>query len=106
MIQEVVQWLSIQLVGESSSIVLARLFGSIAKGSYSPSDCDILLVSDAGPDSSEWHTLRRRIKELDIGFRQHFGIPFSITLMTPAEFRSLTDYVETLRPNVDFLVRP
>jgi len=106
MIQEVVRWLSVRLVGESSGIVLARLFGSIAKGSHFPSDCDVLLVLDAAPDSSEWHALRSRIKELDIEFRQHFGVPLSITLMTTAEFRSLRDYVETLRPNVDFLIRP
>lgn len=105
MIQKVVQWLSIRLVGESSGIVLTRLFGSIAKGSHSPSDCDILLVSDAGPDSSEWHALRRRIKELNNEFHQQFGIPLSITLMTAAEFCSLTDFVETLKPSVDFLVR-
>jgi predicted nucleotidyltransferase len=106
MADDIIRWLITQLASHSPYIVLARLFGSIARGSTSPSDCDILIVSDAPIDSSEWHALRGRLKEVEAGFRYQFGLPLSITLMTPSERASLKSYVDTLTPCVDFLVRP
>jgi predicted nucleotidyltransferase len=106
MINDVTTWISVQLAAVASQVVFARLFGSVASGSRSPSDCDILIVSDADPESLEWRLLRTRLRDVSKAFRDQFSIQLSTTLLTPAELVSLDQYIATLIPCVDFMRRP
>lgn len=82
----VIDWLLPRLSEYAHCISIAAIFGSIARNSEKPSDCDFLIVSNADVDSEEWQSLRKHIHSVEIEFARNFSLPLNVTLVTEGEW--------------------
>ena len=78
-------WLGKEIGPFRQCVSRAVIFGSVATGSRTPSDCDLILVSHCAHDSLEWQALRKQIERLTCLFVNTFEIPLSVVLLTKAE---------------------
>lgn len=77
------------------------VFGSVAKESPKPKDCDILIVSSANQNEENWFYLRGELKAVKESFRQKFEIDLSIVLMTSREYRrEIHDFEKRFSPRI------
>src|SRR5687768_15548567 len=70
------------------------LFGSVQKGHRFPRDCDVLVITDCHPDSSDWAELKSALVSLEKRFVSVFRIPLNFIFMNKSEFNSLYRFRE------------
>lgn len=72
------------------------IYGSIARRSGTPHDCDLLIVSNANVESVSWFSLRQHISSMRIDFSQKFGLPLNVTLLTEGEWSENKSFYKDL----------
>jgi predicted nucleotidyltransferase len=82
------EWLR-QVLSKESSIGEAYVFGSVMRGEDSPKDFDMVLISVGSIESEEWAQVRAFRDIIRSSFQQQFGLPLSILIASPSEWRSL-----------------
>lgn len=80
------EWLHLYLAEQNNNIRKAAIFGSLARNSVSPNDCDLLIVSNVSTDSEEWQNLRNHISLMKSDFLLKFSLPLNVTLLTVREW--------------------
>lgn len=73
-------------------VVAACIFGS-SLTSKTPRDVDLCIVTDAKVGSDEWHQVRKARDSIIEEFRRAFGLPLSVMLVTPSEWREVDGVV-------------
>lgn len=89
---EVTTWLATRLAPVRSQICGLYLFGSVLRGSASPRDCDIVVVTECHPDGEAWTNLKAHLIRLEDEFKATFRVPLAVVFMTAAEYDSMTDF--------------
>ena len=82
----IIDWLLHYLSEYAYCISKAAIFGSIARSSEKPNDCDLLIVSNANVDSEEWWSLRKHVKVIGADFSRNFLLPLNVALVTEGEW--------------------
>lgn len=67
-------------------ILISFIFGSIAKGSDYPNDCDLFIVTNQLPKMKEWKVFLSELELIQIKFEEVFKLKLHITINTEAEF--------------------
>jgi predicted nucleotidyltransferase len=94
----VTEWLSERLRERKHFIQGLYLFGSVQKGSCTPNDCDLLVLTDCDPDGSDWAELKVALVSIEEQFFSRFKIPLSIVFATSSEFATLQRFRERAAP--------
>jgi predicted nucleotidyltransferase len=74
----------------------AILFGSVARGSKTPRDCDLLWIIEHPGEASEWRAITAQKVEIQKEFDRKWGLSLSITVMTIEEASEVTDFNATV----------
>lgn len=82
-------WLRDALANAGTDIREAYLFGSVLDPSRPPRDIDLLVVTADGAGRSAWCRVRHWRKNVENQFKHQFGLPLSVLLATPSEWREL-----------------
>lgn len=85
-IENITSWLSAEIEKIGQHIDLSYIFGSVAIGASSPSDCDLLIVTELNPYDKEWNALRKNRDRLCEMFARQFNFPLSVMLVTKEEY--------------------
>lgn len=67
-------------------VVKSFIFGSVAKGSLSPNDCDLFVVTNQTPYQEKWLKFISDIEQLKINFEDEFSLKLNVTINTEGEF--------------------
>lgn len=84
--QPIIEWLTFRLSEHSDYISKMAIFGSIARNTGDPNDCDLVIVSPKNVDSYEWQSLQKRIKAIETDFLSEFSLPLNVALLTEGEW--------------------
>ena len=81
---------------------LCFIFGSIAKGSKLPNDCDLFWLTSNLPKTEEWNFLQIEISNLKIEFLEKFNLPLNIFIYTLDEYYENSDFKKRIfeRPKI------
>ena len=93
-------WLRTKISILSPHIVYSFVFGSVARYSPAPSDCDIMIVTSLSPHSEEWNSARRIKDSLCRSFDTEFDLPLSAIMLT------VDEYIEEIPFLIRILNRP
>jgi predicted nucleotidyltransferase len=80
-------WLRHRLI-KTRGVVGAYIFGS-SLTIKTPRDVDLCIVTGAKVGSDEWHQVRKARDSIAEEFRRAFGLPLSVMLVTPSEWREV-----------------
>lgn len=80
-------WLKYRIKQISSHLSEAFVFGSVARYSLYPNDCDIMLVAKDDISDTFWGHLRIQNLELSKEFYSEFRVVLSIMLVTYFEYK-------------------
>lgn len=86
-----VDWIRVRLDASPICPRFAAIFGSIARGSVNPSDCDLICVIEEPPEHL-WRSISATKKDIRKEFEERFGLPLSVTIMTTAEAKENTQF--------------
>ncbi|MGD1929982.1 MAG: nucleotidyltransferase domain-containing protein [Leptolyngbyaceae cyanobacterium] len=92
--EKIVSWISINLSPFEQLIEICFVFGSIARGSQNPGDCDLLIVSKADSSKKDWFFLRQELNGMKQSFNHKFCLELSILLMSSREYQQEIDEIE------------
>src|SRR6266496_647173 len=84
--QPLIDWIVCKLEAYSSQIGKVAIYGSIARHSEKPNDCDLLIVSLVDVESEAWLSLRQRISSVRLDFVDEFGLHLNVALLTEGEW--------------------
>lgn len=87
----VIEWLK-KNIPPFLSISYCAVYGSVARRSADPEDCDLLVVSDSDPDEIEWRKMRREMSAIRDRFSMAFGIRLSVVILTTKEWEETRDF--------------
>lgn len=97
-----IDWLSDELGHLTQLIEMCYVFGSVAKETPEPKDCDILIVSSVNQNEEDWFHLRQELRAVKESFRQKFNIDLSIVLMTSKEYtREIHEFENRFSPRIE-----
>lgn len=68
------------------------LFGSVARDSFKPNDCDIFFVMIPEHSESQWAFIRNNIPKIKLAFTYKFDLPLSTILLTYNEWIEFQDF--------------
>jgi predicted nucleotidyltransferase len=68
------------------------LFGSIARGTPNPNDCDIFFVIIPEHSENQWALIRNKIQKIKLEFVKKFNLPLSPILLTHNEWTEFQDF--------------
>lgn len=97
-IQPIIDWMVCNLAEQSSHISKLAIYGSIARNSDEPNDCDLLIVSSANVESEIWLSLRQHINSLETDFMNRFKLPLNVALLTEGEWIENKSFYKDLLP--------
>lgn len=83
------KWLRKALDRAGGDIAEAYLFGSVLDPTREPNDIDLVVVSADGADGPAWHRVRKWREDVGARFFACFGVPLSVLIATPSEWREL-----------------
>ena len=89
-------------VNDQKNCKLCFIFGSIAKGSVSPNDCDLFWLTEYYPESKEWTSLQVKISKLKNEFLKAFKIPLNVLVYTLDEYNENSEFKKRIfeRPRI------
>ncbi len=81
---------------------LCFIFGSIAKGSEKPNDCDLFWLTSSLPETENWNLLQKMISSLKKDFLGKFNLPLNIFIYTLDEYRENSEFKKRIfkRPKI------
>lgn len=68
----------------------AYVFGSVARDTPNPNDCDLLIMLDCNPNEIKWKVAIKLVEDVKSEFLQKFDIPLNTLIYTVEEMRELT----------------
>ncbi|WP_314244736.1 nucleotidyltransferase domain-containing protein [Empedobacter tilapiae] len=86
-------------------IVNSFIFGSIAKGSNNPNDCDLFIVTNQLPHLKEWKEFLKELESVQSKFQEIFKIKLHITINTENEFLEYSPFKDRIlkRPSIKII---
>ena len=96
-------WLRFKISILSPHVVYSFIFGSVAKNSSSPSDCDLMIVTSLSPKNEEWKNIRKKKDLLCKLFINKFSLPLSAMMLTVEEYSEEIPFLKRIlkRPRID-----
>lgn len=94
--QAFIDWIVYNFHSFSKHISKVAIYGSIARRSGTPNDCDLLIVSFANTESESWFSLRQHISSTRTDFAQKFGLPLNVALLTEGEWNENKSFYKDL----------
>ena len=87
---------------KDESCLLAFIFGSVAKGSSNPKDCDLFWVTIDTPDTNGWKLMKNMISEMKTDFYAKFKIKLNVSISTLDEFHEGSELKQRIleRPKI------
>lgn len=73
-------------------ILKSFIFGSIAKGSQNPNDCDLFIVTNQTPFTEKWKYFINEMEQLKVEFEIKFSLKLNVTINTEKEFNELSEF--------------
>lgn len=81
---------------------LCFIFGSIAKRSENPNDCDLFWLTSSSPETENWNLLQKRVSCLKKEFLEKFNLPLNIFIYTLDEYNENSEFKKRIfkRPKI------
>ncbi|MBA5246718.1 hypothetical protein H1R16_09420 [Marnyiella aurantia] len=88
-----------------SEVIISFIFGSIAKGSKTPNDCDLFIVTILTPMMNNWDNFIDEINQLKTDFENEFNLKLNATIYTKKEFLEYSAFKERVlnRPMIEII---
>lgn len=88
-----------------SEIVRSFIFGSIAKGSKAPNDCDLFIVTKQTPLMDNWDSFINEVDQLRVDFEVAFLLKLNVIINTEKEFSEYSPFKERVlnRPIIEII---
>lgn len=83
------EWLRSALGTAGKDVAEAYLFGSVLEPGRAPNDIDLAVVTADGAGEPAWRRVRAWREDVTPRFRKQFGLPLSVLIATPSEWREL-----------------
>jgi predicted nucleotidyltransferase len=98
-------WLKNEIKGLGTSIAYAFVFGSVAKASAKPNDCDLMIITHANPTDPVWAEVRSKRDILCNRFYAKWNLELSVILLTVDEYKEKNPFLKRIlnRPFVNIL---
>jgi len=84
--QKITDWIVSNFRQYSNFISLLGIYGSIARGSKNPNDCDLLIVVELDVESEMWLCVRQQIISLRKDFFELFRLPLNVAFLIEEEW--------------------
>jgi hypothetical protein len=96
-------WLQLKISILNPYVIYSFVFGSVAKYSSSPNDCDLMIVTSLSPKNEEWKTIRKKKDLLCKLFINKFSLPLSAMMLTVEEYTEEIPFLKRIlrRPRID-----
>lgn len=79
-------------ISDQENCRLCFIFGSIAKGSANPNDCDLFWLTSSSPETENWSLLQKRISSVKKEFLEKFNLPLNIFIYTLEEYNENSEF--------------
>lgn len=83
-------------LNDNCYIIKSFIFGSVAKGSSTPNDCDLFVVTNQTPYKEKWQKFISEIEQLKINFESEFSLKLNVTINTEGEFTEPSAFRERI----------
>lgn len=97
LVEEMYNWLNHHTRQISKLLYEAFIFGSVARYTLYPNDCDLMLITIADIDTEQWKFLRIQKTELSRAFYEKYNLELSITLVTYDEYNECNGLMTRIR---------
>ena len=87
----------------SPHIIYSFVFGSVARLTLVPGDCDLLIVTSLSPQIKEWDGVRKKKDGLCKLFSKEFDLNLSAILLTKDEYLEDIPFLKRIlrRPHIE-----
>ncbi len=101
--EKYINWLRSKISALSSHIIYSFVFGSVARHSPSPNDCDLMVLTSSSPQTKEWNSVRKQIDRLCKLFNAEFDLNLSAILLTIDEYTEKIPFLKRIlsRPLIE-----